>query len=365
MDFSLRPDPLQPPRPSDLLPPHIEKREERLRPEREVGLRKHAAALIKRSPRMVIASSIQHKRGPLSALTAEAMFRHAQDKYLTGYSLPRIRAVPLAEMGGKVRVASLHPAEEVHLARHLTARWMPVLKHLKCHRDLLRGREITLLPLIPRDQQSEPELFSADMAASTDPIPHDIARQVWAFMMEKGREPAWVREAGHKILGPKTVQDGTGRATKRGIHMGLGVSWIILSLLNSFAAWNAGATKDSYRICGDDLIGFWPRETFQAYARTLKELGMAINDRKTFSGPRGVFCERLVVIHADGAARSTQRFTLAEATAAKTKAGLTDHLSPSWMGCTEQENATSAIPSPPLHAPPSTHSTFPHFRTGP
>jgi len=101
--------------------------------------------------------------------------------------------------------------------------------------------------------------------------------------------------------------------TSRGIHMGEGISWPILCLINGWAAWHAGATKESYAICGDDLIGFWSRKTADRYETNLEAAGLVINKSKSFFSPRGVFCERIVEVCPDGSARSTQRLTMAEA----------------------------------------------------
>jgi len=82
--------------------------------------------------------------------------------------------------------------------------------------------------------------------------------------------------------------------TTRGIHMGLGPTWVILSLINSYSAWKAGAGRTSYSVCGDDLIGFWARPIADRYEATLEELGLVVNKTKSFFGRRGVFCERIV-----------------------------------------------------------------------
>ena len=77
--------------------------------------------------------------------------------------------------------------------------------------------------------------------------------------------------------------------------MGLGPTWVLLSLLNSFSAWNAGAKRHSYAVCGDDLIGYWDHGIINRYQTCLMRLGLVVNKTKSYiSRHGGVFCERLV-----------------------------------------------------------------------
>jgi hypothetical protein len=99
---------------------------------------------------------------------------------------------------------------------------------------------------------------------------------------------------------------------------------VILSILNGFAAWYAGARKDTYAVCGDDLIGFWPRTVVENYVQTLERLALVVNREKSFYGRRGVFCERLVEIHGYEAVAKDQGH-LSSCTAAKFLAHKTSH----------------------------------------
>jgi hypothetical protein len=84
-------------------------------------------------------------------------------------------------------------------------------------------------------------------------------------------------------------------STSNGVHMGLGPSWILLCFINGYAAWDAGAPKESYAICGDDLIGAWPLYTKQKYGENLSACALVVNQSKSGYGIRGTFCEQLVV----------------------------------------------------------------------
>lgn len=103
--------------------------------------------------------------------------------------------------------------------------------------------------------------------------------------------------------------------------MGTGPTWIILSLLNSYAAYRTGTRKEAYHVCGDDLIGIFTKTQKDQYIRTMEEdLQMVVNTRKSFYGPRGVFCERIV--HDDTIRvtdRSHPRFNLHRLNSPKTR----------------------------------------------
>jgi hypothetical protein len=198
-----------------------------------------------------------------------------------------LKPIPIAEMGGKIRSVTLHPAEEVQVARELTQRWLGSLRTMVTTRDMLTNREVRL-----KAQGENPRLFSADLSAATDYIPHSLAQCLARLLCKRLKRPQDVAIC-EKLFGPKELPDG--RHTKNGIHMGLGPTWVLLSLLNSFSAWNAGAKRHSYAVCGDDLIGYWNTDIINRYQTCLIRLGLVVNKTKSYiSRHGGVFCERLV-----------------------------------------------------------------------
>jgi hypothetical protein len=82
--------------------------------------------------------------------------------------------------------------------------------------------------------------------------------------------------------------------TTNAVHMGLGPSWILLCFINGYAAWDARAPKESYAICGDDLIGAWPPFIRHRYDANLSACALVVNQAKSGYGIRGTFCEQLV-----------------------------------------------------------------------
>lgn len=228
-----------------------------------------------------------------------------------------VRAVAIPEKGGKIRVASLHPATEVHLARLIMSRHIPVLKRMGITRDVLRNKQTQITT-----NKEDAELYSADLSKATEHIGHEVAQHVWTKWCQELNEPNWVIEAGCQILGPKVTPDG--RKTTRGLHMGLGITWIVLSVLNIHCAIDAGINLPSFNVCGDDLIALCSPRQRANYVQSLDRVGLVANVTKEFYTTNGTFCERLMVrdgsqsahsidipkISALGATKYLGRFTL-------------------------------------------------------
>jgi hypothetical protein len=241
--------------------------------------------------------------------------------YIKG-GMSALRPVPIRSMGGKVRVVTLHPAEEVLVARRITKLWLKQLRKLVVTKDMLKGQTVTLLP-----QDRSSHLFSADLSKATDYISHDLAQRTARLLNERLGRPQ-DNIVTDMLLGPHYLyfqpsdRFPSPERTNSGIHMGQGPTWVILSLLNSYAAWKAGARRETYRICGDDLAGFWPKNLVRRYTHNIEALGMVVNHHKSFYGIRGVFCERLVEV-TDGIGTARDIGHLSAMTAGKLNGGFT------------------------------------------
>jgi hypothetical protein len=235
----------------------------------------------------------------------------------------KMEVVGLKEKAGKVRVASLHEAHMAHAARVLTTTVIPVIGALVSTRDLLNNQEVVLKP---HGAPSEKVLlYSADLSKATDEASHELAQVFWTHLAELLRLDDSMTLAGLELLGPQElVRQPNERGerevvrTQSGIHMGLGLSWTLLCLINGWAAWQAGAKKDSYAIHGDDLIANWAPSRCDAYEDAITRVGLVINKAKSFRGKNGVFCERFVSYDKNSRiARSRSMLTMSEATASK------------------------------------------------
>lgn len=76
--------------------------------------------------------------------------------------------------------------------------------------------------------------------------------------------------------------------------MGIPLSFPFLNLIHIYVCEKIGARRDTYYVCGDDLIAVWPIALIEKYKRNLPKLtGMLMNVKKSFiSKFRGIFCER-------------------------------------------------------------------------
>jgi len=226
---------------------------------------------------------------------------------------------------------------------------------------MLKGRTITLSRSKGKGNPRKALLYSADLSAATDYIPHELGRRLGKWLNSKVFTDSENRsrwdDAVELLLGPHSVVNGQGsfggifepavrRAepkfsntldsyrdalessklleTSRGLHMGLGPSWVILSLINLAAAWIAAPEhRNSAAVCGDDLIALWTPEEVQKYESTLTALGLVVNRSKSFYGPRGVFCEQIVERKNTWSAESRVVVGPAEAGASKWKGRVT------------------------------------------
>jgi len=108
--------------------------------------------------------------------------------------------------------------------------------------------------------------------------------------------------------------------------MGLGPSWTIMSVMNSYAAIKAGAAKNSFAVNGDDIVGIWPTDVIDRYELICHEIGIVVNKDKSFRGKRGVFCEQIVEQEGEpGQYVSRAQFRLGELSGVKSIDGQKGH----------------------------------------
>jgi hypothetical protein len=273
-----------------------------------------------------------------------------------GYGPPPLTPVAIAEMGDKVRLASTHGTREVWLSRRLNQLWLPTLERVHRTRYSLAGQPVRLLRDRRKGNPRKALVYSADLSAATDYIPHEVGQKIaralnsLVFTDESARTrwneatdvllgPHAVTESGdfatilnHSLPTSSSLQEAYERAyekvrktvTTRGLHMGLGPSWVILSLINEAAAAIAAPNHPrSAAVCGDDLVALWTPEEVQRYEDTLTALGLVVNRSKSFYGPAGVFCETLVERETPWIATSRVVAGPAEIGASKWKAKVT------------------------------------------
>jgi hypothetical protein len=200
---------------------------------------------------------------------------------------------PIEQPDGKVRVATLHTCSTIWIARNLSCLLLPYLKRIGFSRTMLRNEEVVL-------ENNDPQalLYSADLTKSTDPISIALCRSVLHTIVDNGIDmPSWARSAIDSVITNYTLEhNAVAYKVVCGALMGLGPGWTALSFINAFCAKAAGATEDSFKVCGDDLIGFWSPEVIKQYNLLLEKFRLKSNPTKSFCNrDYGVFCERFVV----------------------------------------------------------------------
>jgi len=164
---------------------------------------------------------------------------------------------------------------------------LPYLQQLGITRDILKNREVTLLSV------TGGQTYSADLSLATERIGHKLAQSVWRTWTTSIDAPKWVVDAGVRILGPKRLR--SGEITSQSVHMGLGISWIVLSLINGGCALWARIPRHSFAICGDDLAAHATPIMMRQYAANLNKLRLVNNTAKEFVSEHGVFCEKMML----------------------------------------------------------------------
>jgi len=203
---------------------------------------------------------------------------------------PRAKPSVVTEWGGKIRIATLHAAHEVHESRVLAGLTIPILKTHRPTSHALRGTTAKLSNI--NEPPHKLHLYSADLSKATDNISQDLAVEIWQSVAHALKVDQRDIDAGTNLLSEHRLVSERFKSfiTKRGIHMGLGLSWSILSIINCWAANHTPVT--SYTICGDDLLGLWTFDQYSYYCDKLARVGIPVNQSKTFRGNRGVFCEK-------------------------------------------------------------------------
>jgi hypothetical protein len=266
---------------------------------------------------------LQHGYGDKSRPSAigieknkKASFRVVFEKTLKACAKEdSIKLLPIVQPDGKIRVATLNNASVNLIARSMTNVLVPYLKNFAITRDALRGKRVRLTNYHSVNQI----IYSADLSKSTDPISIDTAKFVLNEIVKHTGAPSWWAAAVKAVIKPFRFDESDGgEVTTCGALMGLGPGWTVLNVLNSFAARKAGAHRNSYRVCGDDLSALWTVDQCDRYEANIAELGLQSNYEKSFRSPKyGVFCERFVIRSGPYSAYADTCLRIGEATGAR------------------------------------------------
>jgi hypothetical protein len=116
--------------------------------------------------------------------------------------------------------------------------------------------------------------YSADLSKATDGISHSA---VIRFCEEFGIPDDLV--IGFSELDSLVP-------AKRGVFMGLPISWCILSYMHLAVCYAVDPSGRSFYIKGDDLVSLWTKHQWLQYLEVLEGTGMVLNVAKTFVAER-------------------------------------------------------------------------------
>jgi hypothetical protein len=269
------------------------------------------------------------RAGILPLVARELAEQEYKEWAVTNQPLP-MRPVLIPERGQKIRIASMSPAMSVALGQRINGLLLRLLKKSRVHNYSLLGESGVPPGIIKGAEEYVHEedftLTSADLSAASDYIPHDIALAVWDGIAEALGDsiPPLYHTIGASLLGPMQWDGGKENkdlafTSKRGILMGLPLTWPILSILNHFAGFRAiaetrtkypkfrGSYYEPFVSCGDDFAAAWTSKHESEYFDTIDRLGLKLNEHKTFSSKRSpsgitnslnglVFVERLFLV---------------------------------------------------------------------
>jgi len=202
------------------------------------------------------------------------------------------RMAPLAERGGKVRIATVHSYGETLSSAITGGR----LKGEMARHSSLRGSLLgdpdelffrpragvrgwvtnfdTLPPPFASLRDDQLYLFSGDLTAATDTIRHDVLD---SFFRDRQLDPGDARARYIRY-------QGADHPIRAGTDLGLGGSWPTMALLHAYACEEMGLSPESFVIKGDDIGALWYGRQVKFYLKWIQPLtGMAPNFKKTFA----------------------------------------------------------------------------------
>jgi hypothetical protein len=158
---------------------------------------------------------------------------------------------------GKIRCATKHPADVVISARAITQWLLAKLRNIRTNKSMLRNEVVQLRTLHGQTLTTKnlAIVYSADLSKATDHVSCATALLVVGTALRSTHAPQWTVDAlpgvvGHMVLniekGSEASDHLKGVPLPCGALMGLGPSWIALSLLNDFAACAAGASPEEF-----------------------------------------------------------------------------------------------------------------------
>lgn len=204
------------------------------------------------------------------------------------------RVCTIPERGWKRRIVSAPPGYASVAGGVLNRALLRGLsREPRCRRFLAGDRRLAVEEAMTHHRSGD-VIVSTDLTAASDLLPLDLVEAVVRGLIAGWMDiPDVWAEALLSLTGPQTLRypwGGEANST-RGILMGLGPTWPVLSLIHliwvDLAALRAGQHCRepgwvATAIGGDDLIGSWPPELSASYQRIVRYCGGRFSSGKAF-----------------------------------------------------------------------------------
>jgi hypothetical protein len=212
------------------------------------------------------------KSEPLIGEDSRRVLNDVRRRFPNNLGESEIAVVP--ELGFKARVVTKSHPITVVAGHQLRRRVFPTL-----YRSRVFSRALGVKPRALRFARRKGAVFfSADLSRATDGLSHHT---VGVFCRNAEIDP--------DIIFRNMSVDG--HPLRRGIFMGLPMSWTILSYIHR-AVCDSVDPIQNYYLKGDDLVALWTQRQISLYKERIASVGMPLNVSKTFTGPhKAVFCE--------------------------------------------------------------------------
>jgi hypothetical protein len=202
------------------------------------------------------------------------------------------RICAVAERGWKQRIVSAPPAFASVAGTVLNKALLAGLRKERRCRKFLDGDRHLAVEEAMSHRRAGDIIVSTDLQNASDRLPLDLVEAIVSGLIEgwKGLSIYWA-QALRVLTGPQLLKYPGGRVvnSERGILMGLGPTWPILSLVHLFwvddSAARVGCRRAAYQataIGGDDLIAAWPSKLVDCYVSTVRECGGSFSKGKAY-----------------------------------------------------------------------------------
>jgi len=239
----------------------------------------------------------------------------------------------ITELGAKVRTVTKHAVDEIVAAQWVRKHFYQALDEWAPTKDVMLGEKSAAVRRVVRGRCFQKLVYSSDLTSATDFAYQDAYKVVLREILTVwGFGPIACDSLVETLVGSHRLEldasmPGTeeffraGRSTplqKRGVMMGMPMTWALLNLTNFFTFARAVHGKpitaaDEERtsllhktgidvlldraeaqasVCGDDLIAYTTRSVISRYEKRLGDIGYLANLTKSFiSYHGGVFAE--------------------------------------------------------------------------